>query len=104
MLGVDSFVSSHLATIDANKDKIIPKFLFQLLCCINAKSLTENQNYPSLRLKDIESIKVPLPPLSIQEEIVAEIDGYQKEIEEKNREIDELEQKIKDKIGEVWGE
>jgi len=81
MLGVDSFVSSHLATIDANKDKIIPKFLFQLLCCINAKSLTENQNYPSLRLKDIESIKVPLPPLSVQEEIVAEIDGYQKIID-----------------------
>ena len=34
-----------------------------------------------LSSKQIESIQIPLPPLSIQEEIVAEIDGYQKIID-----------------------
>lgn len=31
--------------------------------------------------KNLESIKIPLPPLSVQEEIVAEIDSYQKIID-----------------------
>ena len=81
MLVIDSYVSSHLATIKSDEEKIIPNFLFQLLCKIDAKNLTENQNYPSLRLKDIEQIKIPLPPLEIQKEIVAEIEGYQKIID-----------------------
>ncbi|MBU4444425.1 restriction endonuclease subunit S [bacterium] len=70
-----------MATIIANNDKILPHFLFYLLCGIDANNLTENQNYPSLRLADIETIKIPLPPLEVQQEIIAEIDGYQKIID-----------------------
>ena len=51
----------------------------------------------------IANYKIPLPPLEIQEQIVAELDGYQKEIEKKKQEIIEFENKIKEKIGEVWG-
>lgn len=81
ILGIEGYVSSHLATIIANNDKILPHFLFYLLCGIDANNLTENQNYPSLRLADIETIKIPLPPLEVQQEIIAEIDGYQKIID-----------------------
>jgi len=81
MLGVDGYVSSHLATIVANIDRIIPEYLFHLLCKIDARNLTENQNYPSLRLKDIESIEIPLPSLDVQKAIVAEIDDYHKIID-----------------------
>ena len=52
----------------------------------------------------ISNYKIPLPPLEIQEQIVAELDEYQKEIEKKKQEICEYENKIKEKIGEVWGE
>ena len=40
-----------------------------------------DQAYPSLRLTEIGSIEVPLPPLEVQKEIVAEIEGYQKVID-----------------------
>jgi type I restriction enzyme M protein len=30
---------------------------------------------------DIKGVKIPLPPLSVQEKIVAEIEGYQKKID-----------------------
>jgi len=81
ILGIDSYVSSHLATINAKDAIINHKFLFFMLCKVDAKRLTNDQNYPSLRLTQIGSIKLPLPPLSVQEEIVAEIDSYQKIID-----------------------
>ena len=45
------------------------------------KSLTHSVGVPKLAIKRIKQIKIPLPPLSIQEEIVAEIEGYQKIID-----------------------
>ncbi|MCB9344213.1 MAG: N-6 DNA methylase [Lewinellaceae bacterium] len=80
-LGIDSYVSSHLATIFADEQKISSLFMYHVLCTIDARTLTNDQNYPSLKLSEIGQIKIPLPPLSIQEEIVAEIEGYQKIID-----------------------
>ena len=80
MLVIDSYVSSHLATIFANKNKIIPDFLFYLLKTVDAKDLTNNQNYPSLKLSDIKKIKIPLPPLEVQKEIVEQIEVKQNTI------------------------
>jgi type I restriction enzyme M protein len=77
-LSIDSYVSSHLATIFANEEKINSLFLYHLLCRVDAKKLTNDQNYPSLKLSEIGQIQIPLPPLSVQEEIVAEIEVYQK--------------------------
>ena len=81
MLAIDSYVSSHLATIYSDRRKMLPKFLFYLFLLVDAKKLTNNQDYPSLRLPEISKIKIPLPPLAVQEKIVAELDGYQRVIE-----------------------
>ena len=81
MLGTAGCVSSHLAVIIAKKDKTIPEYLFYLLLSVDAKTLTEDQNYPSLKLSDIKNIRIPLPPLKIQEKIIAELDSYQKIID-----------------------
>lgn len=78
MMAVDGYVSSHLATIYANEAIVVPKFLFYMLCFVDAKTLTEDQNYPSLRLTDIFNIKIPLPPLTVQKEIVSKIEQYEK--------------------------
>ena len=34
--------------------------------------------YPSVNQKDVSQIQIPLPPLSVQEKVVSEIDRYQK--------------------------
>jgi len=81
MLGCSGCVSSHLATISPDIQKALPEFLFNLLCQVDAKTLTEDQNYPSLRLGDLGRIEIPLPPLEVQEKIVAELDDYRKIIE-----------------------
>jgi len=104
MLGRDSYVSSHLATINADKHKIKEHFLFYLLCEIDAKNITAEQSYPSLRLSEIKSIRIPLPPLEIQQKIVAEIKEEEKLINANKALIHSHEQKIKSKIAAVWGE
>jgi type I restriction enzyme M protein len=64
------------------KNTIKKEFLFYLL-----KSQEENIKgnggavFDSISRNQIEAIEIPLPPLSIQEEIVAEIEGYQKIID-----------------------
>jgi type I restriction enzyme M protein len=48
---------------------------------VDARQITPDQAYPSLRLTEIGNIQIPLPPLEVQKEIVAEIEGYQKVID-----------------------
>jgi len=57
-----------------------------------------------ISLKFIRSLKVPLPSLPIQKEIVAQIKTEQEIVNANKKLIQIFEQKIKDKISEVWGE
>ena len=65
------------------------------------KSRGGTQNFVSLT--DIRNFKIPLPPLEVQEQIVAEIEAEQKAIEECKKLIEKMEKKIEVKIGDVWG-
>ncbi|MFH1044607.1 MAG: restriction endonuclease subunit S [Pseudomonadota bacterium] len=55
--------------------KIIDEFSYD-----HSERLGDAFEYPSLRLTEIGAIHIPLPPLEVQKEIVAEIEGYQKVI------------------------
>ncbi len=80
VMGEAAYVSSHLACIICDETKALPKYVYSLLCQVDARQITPDQNYPSLRLTEIGSIEIPLPPLEVQKEIVAEIEDYQKVI------------------------
>ena len=80
VMGAPAYVSSHLACIICEESKALPKFVYQLLCRVDARDITPDQAYPSLRLSEIGAIEIPLPPLDMQKDIVAEIEGYQKVI------------------------
>jgi type I restriction enzyme M protein len=80
VMGAPAYVSSHLACIICDESKALPKFVYSLLCKIDARTITPDQAYPSLRLSEIGAIQIPLPPLEVQKEIVEEIEGYQKVI------------------------
>lgn len=74
---------TNLIRFKPDKSKIIPEYVsavFKSDTFIDtAKSFAQKAvNQASLRVADLKSIQIPLPPLSIQEEIVAEIEGYQK--------------------------
>jgi len=50
----------------------------------------------------VENFQIPLPPLAVQQEIVAEIEGYQKEITRLESEILANRQRIQATINKVW--
>jgi type I restriction enzyme M protein len=75
------------------------KFLFSILKNLKLTDLRGGGAVPGLNRNDVyQAIKLPLPPLEVQEKIVAELDGYQREIEEAKKQIDSINKKIKDKI------
>lgn len=50
----------------------------------------------------VENFQIPLPPLEVQKEIVAEIEGYQQEIKNYELEITKCREKIAKAVNKVW--
>lgn len=74
-------IGRGLAAIRA-KNNLCSKFLFYILR-FKEESIKGGGGsvFDSISRKQIEEIQIPLPPLSIQEEIVEEIEGYRKIID-----------------------
>lgn len=74
LMNTDGYVSSHLATIKAKNNVLDERFLLYYSSTIDSRNLMQDQNYPSLRLSDIEDINIPIPPILEQQRIVAILD------------------------------
>ena len=81
LLGEPAYVSSHLACIVCDEERVLAKYAYHILRCVDARKITPDQAYPSLRLTHIGNIPIPLPPLAVQREIVEEVEGYQRVID-----------------------
>ena len=51
----------------------------------------------------VEEFQIPLPPLEVQHQIVAEIEGYRASIEDHKKAISTLEDEIQSTVNKVWG-
>lgn len=74
MMGVNGYVSSHLATIVGDESKVDRRYLLYFLSTVSAQDLVQDHAYPSLNLPLIAGIPVALPPLPEQRRIVAILD------------------------------
>lgn len=74
MLSVDSYVSSHLATIYRDENIVLAKFLFYFLSGFDIKELIPDNSYPSVKISEIAKILIPIPPLELQKNIVKKLD------------------------------
>jgi len=81
MMLIDAYVSSHLATIKAKNVEIYDEYLLYYLITVDAKNLMQDIAYPSLKISDINLIKIPTPPLEEQKQIVAILDKAFKAID-----------------------
>ena len=91
----------------AIKDKIRIdfKFLYYMLKQMDLTLLKGGGAVPGLNRNDVYQTKQILPPpLETQEKIVAEIKFERELVEANNKLIEIFKKKIKDEIGEVWGE
>jgi type I restriction enzyme M protein len=60
---------------------LVPKFLFFLFKEFDLRTISSQTTIALINNSDIQDIEIPLPPLEIQQQIVAEIEGYQKVID-----------------------
>jgi len=90
-----------------DKNIITRRFLIFILNTYNVKEqikrYTNAVGVPKLALERIKKIEIPVPSIEKQRQIVEKIEAEQKIVEANKELIKLFEQKIKDKISELWG-
>ena len=61
-------------------------------------------NQASIKTADLKQLNIPLPPMETQKRIVAAISEEMRIVDQNKRMIEIFQQKIKDRIAEIWGE
>ncbi|MDO9546550.1 MAG: N-6 DNA methylase [Pelolinea sp.] len=78
------YIGGFMAIIRTN-ERVLPKYLFELLKDSNFRIHIEREtvgvNIRNIKSSTLNKFTIPLPPLDVQREIAAEIDGYQKVID-----------------------
>ena len=75
------WVNNHAHVLRPNRNRLMDRFLIEILNEADLMSFITGVTVPKLNQSKLRSIKIPLPPLEVQKEIVAEIEGYQKVID-----------------------
>ena len=100
-------VNEHVFILRPEVKKIEPVYLYRIM-----KSAKGNAEILKLKTGaaqgginlSIKAIKIPLPPLEIQKEIAAEIEEERSHIESCKKLIELNQEKIRQKINEVWSQ
>jgi type I restriction enzyme M protein len=98
-----SWVNNHAHVLRPNRTKLLDLFLITMINQMDISQFVTGVTVPKLNQKNLISIKIPLPNIKIQEEIIHEIDFTQKQINANNKLIEYFENKTKEKINKLWG-
>jgi restriction endonuclease S subunit len=105
---INGICSTDIMVLKFEEDKAIPKLYSSIIReqWFNKKVLNgiKGAQLPRIGWDYFKKIKVPLPPIKIQQQIVTQIEREQKIINANKELITIFESKIKDKIADVWGE
>lgn len=98
---------AFMGVIRADREKVIPEYLFYVLQSEKAKDYFRSvarttTNISNLTFEDLSNFTFPLPPLETQQRIVAEIEGYQRVIENARETIASCNTKIGEAIKSLW--
>ena len=75
------WVNNHAHVLRPKRDRFLDRFLIEILNEADLTPYVTGVTVPKLNQEKLRSIPIPLPPLDVQKEIVAEIEGYQKVID-----------------------
>jgi restriction endonuclease S subunit len=77
--------STGFAVLRPKNTELLSRFLYHLvlsdLCVDQMIGMMGKGAYPSVNQTDVANIEIPLPPLDVQEALVAELERYRKQIE-----------------------
>lgn len=103
-----TWVNNHAHVLRPNRDKVLDIYLVYMLNFMDLSKYITGVTVPKLNQNSLRSITIPLPPLFVQQEIVREIEEYQKIIDGARQVVDNYRPAIKidpqwetAKVGEV---
>ena len=94
----------YISKKELKKSNISLPFLFYTLTSLGLDKTSSQQTVPGLNRNDAYRMKIPLPDLEIQEEIVRKIMDEQSLVSNNKKLLEIYTQKIQDRITKVWGE
>ena len=104
------YVETHFWNVDtafglqANKAFLHPKYLYYFCVNFNFEALNTTVTIPSLTKANLLNIDIPLPPLQEQERIVGLLSRIDTLIDERQSQIDKLNDLVKSRFIELFGE
>ena len=105
MLRTEATCNQSIVAINPLRhDEFLPEFLFLQLKSLyqEIRNITGDNQRSGLNMSIIKSIRVSIPPIETQKEIVAEIEKERALVESNKELVKMYEQKIQDKLAEVW--
>lgn len=100
ILGVEAAIDNNvMGIIVNNQQQLIPKYLFEVFNnLINLKDVASESNPPSISATNLGQVKIPLPPLSIQQKIVTECEAIDKAAAEAEAEVSKCKAEIEEMV------
>ncbi len=104
ILRTEAACNQSLVSINPEKDKLLSEFLLYVLKgkYQEIRNINGDNQRGGLNMPIIRSIEIPLPPLKIQKQIVEKIESERALVKSNKKLIEIYEQKIKDKIYDIW--
>ena len=101
-------VDSHITIVRLDKEKTEPNYVLYALASIGFSNIedmaTGQSGQVELSLDLIESIRIPIPPIEIQREIIADLEAATKNIDEATAKIKQMRQRIEFKFEKLFGD
>lgn len=104
ILGLDSYVSSHLATIQTNENFLFNLWAYYFFVTLDAKMLSPDTNYPTLKLSTISNIEIPLPSMEEQKKIAARLDAVSDLLAKQKQLLSEQDNLIQSTFYDMFGD
>lgn len=98
------WVNNHAHVVRPKRDKLLDVYLTNVLNFMDLNPFITGVTVPKLNQANLLDIEIPLPPIEVQQQIVDELEGYQKIIDGCRQVVENYTQKIQDRISKVWGE
>jgi type I restriction enzyme M protein len=97
-----SWVTGNAMVATPRDERLSKDYLYSLLATSDLSSTISGSAQPQITRQGLAPFKIPLPPLEVQRDIVAEIEGYRKEIKNLKAEIAARDSAIASTIAKVW--
>ena len=97
-----SWITGNAMVVTPKDHQVLKGFLYHLLRDSDLTSTISGSAQPQITRQSLAPFQIPLPPLSVQQEIVAELDAEQAAVDHAKGLAERMQSRIAAVVGRVW--